>query len=49
MTLTHEEVVGVWVWSTNLEELHQVMELAMYITTNGDWAFLHHKSASQYT
>lgn len=40
--LTHEEVVGVWVWTTNLEQLHQVMELAVDITAHGHWAFLLH-------
>ncbi len=37
---THEKIVGVWVGSTDLEELHQVVELAMYVTTDSDWAFL---------
>lgn len=40
--LTHEEVVGVWVRTTNLEQLHQVMELAVDITAHGHWAFLLH-------
>jgi hypothetical protein len=40
--LTHEEVVGVWVWTTNLEQLHQIMELAVNVTTHGHWAFLLH-------
>jgi hypothetical protein len=37
---THEEVVGVRVGATDLEQLHQIMELAVYITTDGDGAFL---------
>lgn len=37
---THEEVVGIGVGATNLEELHQVVELAVDITTDGDGAFL---------
>jgi hypothetical protein len=37
---THEEVVGVGVGATNLEQLHQVVELAMNITTDSNWAFL---------
>jgi hypothetical protein len=37
---THEKVVGIGVGSTNLEELHQVVELAVDITTDGDGAFL---------
>lgn len=38
--LTHEQVVGVWVGTTNLEELHQVVELAVNITTHRNGAFL---------
>jgi hypothetical protein len=37
--ITHEKVVGIGVGSTNLEELHQVVELAVDITTDGDGAF----------
>lgn len=29
---THEKIVGVWYISTYTEELHQVVELAVYIT-----------------
>ena len=43
--VTHEEVVCVWVWTTNPEELHQVVELAMYVAADGDWAFLVQQSA----
>ena len=31
---THKEIVGVWVWSTDSEQLHQVMKLAVNISTN---------------
>lgn len=37
--VSHEEVVGVWVGSTDLEQLHQVVELAVDITTDGDGTF----------
>lgn len=37
---THEQVVGVGVRAANLEQLHQVMELAVDVTTHGDGAFL---------
>jgi hypothetical protein len=39
-TPTHEKVVRIRVWSTNAEELHEVMELPMNITADRDWAFL---------
>lgn len=38
--LTHEQIVRVWVGAADAEELHQIMELAMNITTDCDWAFL---------
>lgn len=38
--LTHEEVVGIWVWTTDLEQLHQVVELTMDITAHRHRAFL---------
>lgn len=38
--LTHEQVVGVWIRTTNFEELHQVVELTVDITTHRDGAFL---------
>ena len=38
--LTHEEVVGVGIRATDLEQLHQVVELSMYITTDCDWTSL---------
>ena len=37
---THEEVVCVGVWATNFEQLHQVVELAVNVSTDGDGAFL---------
>lgn len=37
---THEEVVGVWVGAADLEKLHQIVELAVDVTTDGDWTFL---------
>lgn len=30
---THEEVVCVWDIATHTEELHQIMELSMYVAT----------------
>jgi hypothetical protein len=39
---THEEVVCVRVGSANLEELHQVVELAVYVAADCDGAFLCH-------
>jgi hypothetical protein len=38
--LTHKEVVGIGIWSANLEQFHQIMELAMYVTADSDRAFL---------
>jgi hypothetical protein len=37
---THEEVVGIWVGSTNSEKLHQVVKLTMDIAAYGHRAFL---------
>lgn len=37
---THEEVVGIWIWSTNSEQLHQVMKLTMNISADSDRTFL---------
>ncbi len=36
--VAHEEVVGVGRDASNLEELHEVVELAMDVSTHGDWA-----------
>ena len=38
--LTHEEIVCVRIGTTNLEQLHEIMKLAMYIATYSYWAFL---------
>ncbi len=38
--LTHEEVICVWIWASNSKEFHQVVELAMNVTTNSHRAFL---------
>lgn len=37
---THEEVVCIRIWSPNLEELHQIVELTMYVAAHSDGAFL---------
>jgi hypothetical protein len=39
---THEEVVCVRVGSTDLEKLHQVVELSVYVSADCDGAFLDH-------
>lgn len=36
--VAHEEVVGVWELSANHEELTQIMELAVDVTTDGHWS-----------
>ncbi len=41
--LTHEEVICVGVWAANSKEFHQIVELAMNITTHRHWAFLQTK------
>lgn len=38
--LTHEKVVCVRVRPSDLEKLHQVVELSVDIATDCDWAFL---------
>jgi hypothetical protein len=43
---THEEVVGVGVGASDLEELHQIVELAVDISADGDGAFLCSSSVS---
>ena len=35
--IPHEQVVRVWGIASNLEELHQVVELSMDITADSDW------------
>jgi hypothetical protein len=37
---THEKIVCVWIWPAYLEQLHEVMELTMYVTADRHWAFL---------
>lgn len=43
---THEEVVGVGVGASDLEELHQVVELAVDVSADGDRTFLYSSSVS---
>jgi hypothetical protein len=38
--LTHEQVISVWVGTSNAEEFHQVVKLTVDIATDGDGAFL---------
>jgi hypothetical protein len=38
--LTHEEVVCVWIWTADAKELHQIVKLAMDVTTDSHGAFL---------
>jgi hypothetical protein len=45
---THEEVVGVGVGAANLEQLHEVVELTVDITADGDRAFLEKDDQSRY-
>ena len=44
---THEKVIGIGVWTANLEQLHQVVELAMDIAAHSDGAFLPKVSREQ--
>ena len=37
--VAHEEIVGVWRLSSNLEELQQVMKLAMHVAADGHGTF----------
>lgn len=37
---THKQVIRIRIGPANSEELHQVMKLPMYISTNRDWTFL---------
>ena len=39
---THEQIIGIWIWSSYSKQLHQVMELTMDITTNSNRTFLKH-------
>ncbi len=36
-TRTQKQVVCVWTWSSDLEDLHHIKELAVYVTNDGDW------------
>lgn len=40
LVLTHEKVVGIRIWASNLEELHEVVKLAVNVATYCDRAFL---------
>ena len=35
----HEEIIGIGALASDPEQLHQVMELAVHIATNCNWAF----------
>jgi hypothetical protein len=37
--IAHEQIIRVWIWPANSEQLHQVMELTMDVSAYGDWAF----------
>jgi len=37
--ISHEEVVSIRAFTSHLEELHEILELTMNVTTNGYWAF----------
>ena len=37
---THKEIVGIWVGTTNAEELHEIVKLAVDVAADGDRAFL---------
>ncbi len=39
-SLTHEQVIRVGIGSADAKELHEVMKLAMNVSTYGDGAFL---------
>ena len=40
LALTHEKVVSIRIWASNLEELHEIVELAVDVATYCDRAFL---------
>jgi hypothetical protein len=44
MVHTHKEIVGIRIRTSDPEELHEIVELAMDITTNSNWAPLRHIS-----
>ena len=35
--VSHEEVVGLWWLSSNLEELTEIVELSMDVSADGNW------------
>jgi len=37
--IPHEKVVGIWIWTTDSEKLHQIVKLAVNITADCDRAF----------
>lgn len=37
---THEQIICVWVWSADSEELHEIVKLSVYVTADGDRTFL---------
>lgn len=37
---THKEIVCVWIRTSNTEQFHYVVKLAVYITADRDWTFL---------
>ena len=37
--VTHEDIASVWNLTTLVEELEEIMELAMDISADGDWSF----------
>lgn len=45
---THEKIVCIWIGTPNLEQLHQVMKLAVNVTTNRNRAFLFRSSQTQF-
>ena len=40
LQLTHEEIIRVRIWAADAKELHKVMKLTMYVSTDGYRAFL---------
>ena len=40
LALTHEKVVGIRIRASDLEKLHEVVELAVNVAAYCDWAFL---------
>ena len=37
---THEKIVCVWIGPANLEQLHEIVELAVDVSAHRYWAFL---------